>query len=238
VRLQDALRVDEGRYWSYLCTEPACCPAEGLPVNTGGHPAAAALAETGLSAAASRDALAATIAPVQGTEADAMREATARAEDAFRQLAGTNPAALVTTGLAAVQDAITTYRAGRPLAGPDEYARLAFALTSLRIRDDAWARMDPVHHLAHTRLWTDVTRHAQPGYIAAPASLLAFTAWQAGHGALANLAVDRALHDDPAYSMAHLLRDALAEGLPPTLARLPMTPEEVAASYDSRQGRA
>jgi len=38
--------------------------------------------------------------------------------------------------------------------------------------------MDPAHSRAHQRLWTDLTRHAQPGYIAAPAPLVAFTAWQ------------------------------------------------------------
>jgi len=61
--------------------------------------------------------------------------------------------------------------------------------------------------------------------------LLAFTAWQSGEGALANIALDRALADIPGYSMALLLRDALAAGMPPSAARLPMTPEEVAASY-------
>ena len=72
---------------------------------------------------------------------------------------------------------------------------------------------------------------AQPGYVAAPASLLAFTAWQGGNGALANVALDRALADDPGYSMAQLLRDVIDAGTPPSMARLPMTPEEVAASY-------
>jgi hypothetical protein len=58
-------------------------------------------------------------------------------------------------------------------------------------------------------------------------------AWQQGNGALANVALDRALADDPRYSMAMLLREAIDAGAPPSLARLPMTPEEVAASYDA-----
>ena len=58
-------------------------------------------------------------------------------------------------------------------------------------------------------------------------------AWQAGDGALANVALDRALADNPRYSMALLLREVLDSGAPPSLARLPMTPEEVAASYDA-----
>ena len=44
------------------------------------------------------------------------------------------------------------------------------------------------------------------------ASLLAYAAWLDGRGALANVALDRALAEDPAYSMALLLRDALDHG--------------------------
>lgn len=62
--------------------------------------------------------------------------------------------------------------------------------------------------------------------------LVRFVAWQSGEGALANVALDRALADDAGYSMATLLRQVIAAGAPPSLARLPMTPEEVAASYD------
>jgi Domain of unknown function (DUF4192) len=67
--------------------------------------------------------------------------------------------------------------------------------------------------------------------VAAPASLLAFTAWQCGDGALASIALDRALADIPGYSMALLLRDAGTGGTPPSAAVPLMTPEEVAGSY-------
>jgi len=69
--------------------------------------------------------------------------------------------------------------------------------------------------------------------VCAPAALLGFVAWQSGNGALANVALDRALAEDPHYSMAVLLRQAVDSGAPPSLARLPMSPEEVAASYDA-----
>ena len=59
--------------------------------------------------------------------------------------------------------------------------------------------------------------------------------WQSGDGALANVALDRALADDPGYSMALLLRQVISAGTPPSMARLPMTPEEVAASYDDAE---
>jgi hypothetical protein len=112
-------------------------------------------------------------------------------------------------------------------------------LADLRVRDDAWARMDPKHRAAHRRLWIDVVRRATEPYVPAPASLLAFTAWQSGEGALANIAIERALAADPGYSMAHLLGQAVDAGLPPSAARLPMTPEEVEASYaDTGRDRA
>ena len=46
--------------------------------------------------------------------------------------------------------------------------------------------------------------------------------------------VDRALDDDPCYSLALLLRGAISSGLPPSMAVLPMSPDEVAASYADR----
>jgi hypothetical protein len=134
-------------------------------------------------------------------------------------------------GLNAVGSMIRTYRSGGRFATDYQVAWITVALRDLRVRDDAWARMDPEHADAHQRLWTDMTRRAQPGYVAAPASLLAFVAWQSGDGALANVALDRALADEPRYSMAQLLRQVITAGTPPSLARLPMTPEEVAASY-------
>jgi hypothetical protein len=237
--LPDILRVQDGRFWSYLCTDLSCCPAEGVPFDPAAHDVSAALAAgSGQPVLSSRDDLAAQIAPVTGPAAQTMRRETALAEQAAARLladstrSATTARPVIDRGLDAVQDAITVYRNGGTIQHASEFAWLALALTTLRVRDDAWARMDPAHRDAHQKLWTDLTRHAPPGYIAAPASLLAFTAWQAGNGALANLALDRALADDPAYSMAHLLRDALTAGAPPSLATLPMTPEEVAASYD------
>lgn len=236
VRVRDLLRVDEGRYWSYLCRDLACCPPEGTPVPGSTHPAAVSLTAAGITALPDRAALAATIAPVTGPAADAMVKATRHAALALvTEIESAGQDAARVRGLDLVRDAITSYRAGQSIIDPVHLARLTVALINIEIRDDAWARMRPEHQPAHTRLWTDLTRHAQPGHVAAPASLLAFTAWQAGDGALANLALDRAMADDPGYSMAGLLRDALAAGAPPSAAVITMTPEEVAASYDAQR---
>jgi Domain of unknown function (DUF4192) len=232
VALLDVLRVQDGRFWSYLCGEPSCCPAEGMPFDAAGHPASAVLADAGLPVLPGRDALAATIAPLTGPVAEAMAQATRRAERVAARITATaGPRALDGPGLAAVRTMVQAYRDGRTISSPVRHAWLALVLTQVRIRDDAWARMDPDHRDAHRRLWTDVVRRAQPGYVAAPASLLAFTAWQCGDGTLANIAIERALADTPGYSMALLLGEALDSGAPPSMATPPMTPDEVAASY-------
>jgi hypothetical protein len=239
LRLHELMRVEGGRYWSYLCANPDCCPPDGVRFDVQVSAAAAAMTVAGLVAYPDRAALAGTLAPVTGAAARAMERATTRARARAAKLVslgargGLDPATrlLAEAGRRAVRDAIASYRAGRPITAADPVAWLSVALAHLPVRDDAWARMDPGHRDAHLRLWSDVVRRARPAYLAAPASLLAFTAWQSGEGALANIAIDRALAADPGYSLAHLLRDILDAGVPPSEARLPMTPEQVADSY-------
>jgi hypothetical protein len=244
VTVTELLRAENQRYWSYVCKDPACCPPEGKPFDVRDHPAARAMAAESARVLASRDALAATVAPVTGAVAEEMRQATKEAEEqvarAIARAARSGRKASVrrliaTVGLPAVSEGIRRYRGGGRLE-PEEAAWLTVVLRDLRVRDDAWSRMRPEYREAHTRLWTDLTRLAQPGYVCAPAALLGFVAWQQGNGALANVALDRALADDPDYSMAVLLRQAVDSGAPPSLARLPMTPEDVAASYDALEG--
>ncbi|MGH3207103.1 MAG: DUF4192 domain-containing protein [Trebonia sp.] len=243
IAVSELLRANGGRYWSYICRDPACCPPEGTPFDTTDHPAARALRAAGGRVLANRGALAATLAATGGQQGAAMRHSTrqylARVAKCANRLdrAGMHVALsrlLAAIGQVAVLGAIERYRAAGGV--PAEHAALlTVALGQVRVRDDAWARMDPEHQGAHLRLWTDLTRLARPGYVAAPASLLAFVAWQAGDGALANVALDRALADNARYSMALLLREALDSGAPPSMARLPMTPEEVSAAYDAAE---
>jgi len=244
VRVTELLRVENERYWSYLCAEPGCCPPDGKPFDVKDHPTTLAMASAGTRVLASRAELAATIAAVEGKAAESMYRATRRAEEHAARLvarvtrAGRRASArrlIAVAGLDVVSEVIAHYRRGGQLRSYDDAAWLTVVLRDLRVRDDAWSRMDPRHREAHLRLWTDLTRRAQPGYVSAPASLLAFVAWQSGNGALANVALDRALADDPRYSMALLLRQVIDSGAPPSMARLPMTPEEVAASYDEME---
>jgi hypothetical protein len=245
LRVTELLRVEGDRYWSYLCSDPACCPPDGTVLDAPGHTASLAGQGDRPPVLASRAELAATVAAVEGEPAELMVAATRRAEEHAAQLVArvarsgrtrSGRRLIASAGLDAVAEAIRCYRRGDQLAAGSAVAWLTVALRDVRVRDDAWARMDPRYCADHVRLWTDVTRLARPGYVAAPASLLAFTAWQSGNGALANVALDRALSDNPRYSMAQLLRQVIDSGAPPSMARLPMSPEEVAASYAEADG--
>jgi hypothetical protein len=238
VQLREVLRAEGGRYWSALCHDDTCCPPDGVFYDPCSHPAAVALNEAvGHDAYADRAALARTLEPEPGT-ARLIRQATSRALRRTDKLLhraermGRDPrVALGQAGRDAVRSAIDWYRSGARIADRGRLAFLAVMVADLRVRDDAWALMDPVYRGQHLRLWTDILAGAAPELAPAPAALLAFTAWQCGDGALANVALERALTADPDYSLALLLSQAVQAGIPPDEAYPPMTQDEVAASY-------
>jgi hypothetical protein len=194
------LRAEADRYWSYAGTADRC-PSGGRAIDPATNSAAADPSGEN-TIYSSRDALAATLAPIGGTTTTRMQDATRTAEAAIsrqthllRQQGRTGAARRLTaaTGLPLVHEIIAAYRDGRHYTSCDQVAILTVTLRDLHVRDDAWARMDPRYQQAHQRMWIDVVRRACPGYVAPAASLLAFVAWRDGHGVLANLALDRAL---------------------------------------------
>ncbi|MGI5212671.1 DUF4192 domain-containing protein [Plantactinospora sp. CA-290183] len=217
----DALRVTGGRYWSYVCTEPGCCPPEGTPFDGATSQVAAAATFAGQVALPDRAALVRQVAPVGGRQRREMRRASRRAEERLGELLARAPArdprgrrALLRAGRSAVRAAMDRYLAGGQLTD-DESAWLALLLLHLPVRDHAWQRTGGGEE--HLRLWTDVLRRAEPELVPAPASLLGFAAWRAGQGALASVAVERALDALPDYPLALMLADALQRGLPPSI---------------------
>ncbi len=140
------------------------------------------MAAAGKQVLADRAAVAARVAPIGGIAAESMRQATRRAgQHAAQLLAKVRRSArigaarhmIAAEGLATVGGMIVRYRGGSRFTSDDEIARITVALRDLRVRDDAWARMDPAHAVAHLRLWIDAARRAQPGHVTAPAALLA-----------------------------------------------------------------
>ena len=215
----DVLRVNEGRYWSYTCGDPRCCPPDGTPYDPTVTEIAAAATYAGRVALPDRAALARQVAPIGGAAREAMRRATERARRRLDALLATAPAtdprgqrALRKAGAVAIREAIQRHRAGGRLSD-DEVAWLGLLLTHIPVRDDAWERIGPDDW--QISLWVDLVRRVEPRLAAAPASLLAFAAWRCGQGALASVALERARQVAPGYPMAVLMDEVLRNGIPP-----------------------
>ncbi len=222
IGVREVLRAHAGRYWSYGCAHTACRPPEGTPYDVGSSTVAAQATFAGCVALPDREALRRSIAPSGGTTRVSMRQATSRARQ--RMEAWTADCAdasvlrhrVVGDGSDRVRAALGGCRGGEAELSDDEVAWLSLLLAHIPVRDEAWSLIEPRSLETHRVLWTRVVRGAEEPYVPAPACLLAFTAWQQGDGAFAWVAVDRAREADHDYSMALLLSEALARGLPPS----------------------
>ncbi|MEJ3742394.1 DUF4192 domain-containing protein [Actinomycetes bacterium KLBMP 9797] len=230
----EALRIAEGRFWSYVCANLECCPPEGVSYDAESTQVAAHATLAGMVALPDRGAVVRQIEPVGFLAREAMRQATERAYGRLGHLLDAAPAsdllgrrAIRKAGAAAVTEAMRRYREGGQLTD-DEVAWLTALLVHLPVRDFAWERIGDEGW--HVQLWTDVVRRAEEEVLPAPASLLAFAAWRAGQGTLAGAAVERALAANSAYTLALLMQEVLTRGIAPSaLADFP-------ASTDARAG--
>lgn len=122
-----------------------------------------------------------------------------------------------------VEDLVARCVGDQPLADPerdwrpsdDEVAELLVALHWPVVRDAGLSGLDRSSARGHVRLWIEVLRRTPQPWAAEPATLLAVAAWQAGNGALAWCAVDRARSVDPEHRMAGLVAHLLEHAVPP-----------------------
>jgi hypothetical protein len=218
VPLRETLLVRGGRWWSYDCDQACCRPGAGTPVPGGATPLAAAAVAAGQVIAGDRDELVARIAPSGIAEAAAMA---ATVVDVGEELADL----VLTDG----RDAAARVHADRVDAalarcglsglgvrlGDGDVARVVWGLRDVRVRDRALGFALGPQAAAAERLWTECTRRAPAPLDAAPATLLAVCAWLRGDGAMARIAIDRALDSEPGYALAGLLSQGLDAGLRP-----------------------
>ncbi|GAA1415358.1 DUF4192 domain-containing protein [Catellatospora coxensis] len=208
------------RYRCLQCDD--CTPPGGAPFDPSSTAAAAIATYEGLVAQPDRATVERLVQPVGGLAAIAMAQAVGRAEqrlaalvhDAGRDDSGERAAdeRLVRAGAVAVEDALRVAEGGGRL-DDDAAAWLTVLLLDLRCRDHAWQLTDTEPW--QLDLWLDLTRRGEPALLAPIASLLAWCAWRSGNGVLAGAAVRRALLADPAYTLAHLLSEALDQAVPP-----------------------
>jgi hypothetical protein len=219
----EVLRAENGRYWSYLCTDPLCCPVDGSPYDASASPVAAEWTVAGRVALPDRDAYENQLDPVDGKARMSVRQATAQAHDRLLELLTrpvdeqTAAAAIIEAGHQAIDVALDQLRSGGRLTD-DQVAWLSVQMASADLCEVAWFRIKASGDelLLHRTLWMDVMRRAEPDLCPDPGYLFAFAAWRCGDGALARLALERVLRVDPHHRMAEAMLHLLAHGLPPT----------------------
>jgi hypothetical protein len=219
ISVRDMLRAEGGRYWSYVCPDPTCCPPEGTPYDADSTAVAAAATLAGCVALPSRDAVVREFDPPAGPALVAIERATDRAAARLAGLFqdGGAMTALVEAGRRATAEAADRHRSGDCL-GDDQVAWLTLLVQTIAVRDDLWLTLEaaPRDELPlHEAVWSDLLRRCDPSLAAPVGMLLAFTLWRRGEGPRASAALDRALAADPAYSGARLMEKVLVSGVPP-----------------------
>lgn len=217
----DVVGVRHGRWRSCRCHDPSCCPEDGTPVPdpvsspVGGRVAAMA-ALKGRAVLPTRAALESSVAAPVALAARAgelrLEQAVSRVEadlatisfdDVHRRIVG-----IVDASARAFAD-------GAASTDPDDAALVVIAVeSSLRIRDDIATRPGvPLAGLIE--YLCAVARLTPDPFAAAICSLVACAALRQGSGALANVAIERALRNDPSYSLACILDDMSAVMISP-----------------------
>ncbi len=207
--VEHALLVRGGRWWDFDCPGACCAPGGGTRVPTAVGELEVAVVASGTVVAADRRALEQRLAPPGESARAAMEGAVLRVGG--EGLVGRSAARR------RIRSAVACCRPGRDQGRPgdEEVARIAWSLRQPEVRD--WALLLSLGDdaAAAEALWTECTRRAPSPLDAFPASLVAVCAWLRGDGAMANIALDRALDSEPGNSLAGLLQDALAACLAP-----------------------
>lgn len=99
--------------------------------------------------------------------------------------------------------------------GDDELARLAWALTDLRVRDTLYALAVGENAAQAESLWALLSRTLPEPWRVEALVQLAFSAYTRGDGPLAGVSLEAALQTDPTHRMAGMLDTALQSGLRP-----------------------
>ncbi len=214
IEVLEMLRADGQRCYPLLGRRPGV-PEWGVPYDSGHHRFTAEAVVHGRVTLDSREALAQTIAARSGR--------IAAVEDLMRSTPepwppGEIPPSSVILAEGRWVQSLLQVHLGEPNAITDEeVVRLLRGISLLRVRDAAWALVDRPSAEKHIAFWSDVVRRAPDAWVTPAATLLGWAAWQAGHGALAWCAVDRAVAGDRDYTLLLYLESVLENAVPPSV---------------------
>ncbi|MBB5791527.1 DUF4192 domain-containing protein [Jiangella mangrovi] len=213
VQVLGTVYVDDGRWWTYDCDHPGCCPPDGVPLPGPGTGAAAQVAARtalqGRRTLASRRELEDGVRGPSGAREADLLDVFARVdrELAAEALAGGGSAVRERT-VALARDLVARSAEGRLDLTDDQVARLSLGASDILVRDRlaAFETSDPAAWLG---LLTALARRTPDARATAICAILAWVAYQQGDGAVANVALDRVQAVDPGHTLAGLLRDCL-----------------------------
>ena len=209
VTVIEALRADGARWWSYTCSEAACCRPEGVAYDPDSSRIAAEAVLSGLQRAPTRESLRAQFDPV-GVSAQR-----AVAMECSRLRRGSSTGGQARLVVADVDRLVVQHLPAPDAMSVPDTALLLLAVQEVALRDAAWALMSRSNAAEHFALWRRLMRTA-PDHLMAPAgALTGFAAWLDGHGVLAWHALDRLQAVAPDYSMGLLLKQILEENVNP-----------------------
>lgn len=220
----EAALVRGGRFWSYLCEVPTCCPPEGRLVDEARQSDAVQLIEaegvlSGRAVLADRASLARSLAGPVGRAAAAARARCHRAELRLaEQLRRAGLEATAAQALALWESAVRRF--ADPPAGldPTEAAVLAVSLCDRWLRDQV-AGCPDADVPALLGLLEEVLRRTPAPYDADACALYAWVRYGTGGGTEVTLALERALTSDPAHRLAGLVLDLLLAQVSPAVVR-------------------
>lgn len=235
VPVLEALCLSEGRYWSYVCPDARCCPAEGNPlVMPGTSVMAAAATFAGLQVRGSLKEIEGRLTPLRGAAVREQEAALERAavalvpkilDGATREEIGADTIALARTLMRRMTSPPPPAETGPggddwddALLGHDEAAAVIIGLQDREIRDIAAEWMEGEEAGPALRLWRALARRCVGIYAehaAAPLTLAGWVSWSTGDEPTARIALDLALRADADYRFAQLLHHACNEGIDP-----------------------
>ena len=233
IEIRESLLVQSNRFRSLLCIDSACCPPEGSPVPEidssriaaehviAGHPMPFATVDelihsiSALPSAAHESWLSEVNQFIIASDAKELNH-------------------LQRDGATAVIDLAGEYQVGRGAEDRELTARVIGRMSDIQVRDFALGSHSLESADSYWRMWRDLLVIAPTGFIAPIASVFAALAYERGEGALAQRALDRALADNPHYSLALLLRRVFTVGWPAksfTKMRAELHPKVVATIF-------
>ena len=212
IEIRESIEVIGNRWRSVICEDISCCPPEGnpLPDFESSRVAAEQVMNGRTMPFIDVTELADSIAQLPNLSPEFI----AQVESYFVHEDCVDLNEKQRDGATAVVDLGQLYESGLGSSDPDLVAQVIGRLSDIQVRDFALGIHSEETLDAYWAMWKELLRIAPNGYVAPIASIFAAVAYESGQGALAHKALDRALIDNPGYSLALLLRRVFSAGWP------------------------